>query len=506
MNDPRLELEELRRLDELQAKAGNVGGDEYLPQTLEIAGKDTGIPLPKSVAAGLVGAGKSTARIMQGVQQLFGGNSPQLAAQVAEENKLYAPLAAAHPWATGIGEGAPAMAVPMGGAGSVLGGVAKAALANAIPGALEYGTPEERAKQAAIGGAGGAAGGLLGAGLGRFITPVRSANPLATDEVRAIADAAKIKLTPAQATGSKPLQSLDATLATFPGSAGVMAKIQQGQGEGFNRAAMGLLGEPPTSSIANDAATLAKQGIGSRIEGAAAGVNIPVDMPLLDSLAKVEAKYAKNLTPDQRPIVGQYINDILNQGPTFDGKAYQAWRARIGARAQSTQDSELKSALKGVQGALDDAFDRAAPAAQSKAMDAARGQYRNFKTLEPLLQKAAMGASNIPPAQVASRALATKNFTPEMQNLAQLGQTLKDYPNSGTTPRLFWQTILSNPAQLLNPFLMVGAPAAYGVAKAIHNPLSRKYLTNEAMTPELEALLIRGGGLLGYGGARGAGQ
>lgn len=470
-----------------------------LPQTLSVAGMDTGIPLPQSVAAGLVGAGRSTQRIIQGVQQLFGGGPPQ--AQVDEESRLYAPLAAAHPIATGLGEAAPAAAVPVGGSATLLGGILRSALAGAVPGALEYGSPEERAKAAGLGAAGGAVGGIAGGLLGKTLTPFGSANPLATDEARALAQQAGLQLTPAQATGSKVLSSLDGTLATFPGSAGLMAKIQQGQREGFNKAAMLTMGEPATASIAQDAAQIAGQNIGGRIADAAQGAAVKLNTDeLVNSLGAVEQKYMRNLASDQKPFVSNAIDDILTAATkgdgTVPGDVYQAWRSRLGARAQGTSDSEFKGAIKGIQGALDDAFSASVGGAGSAAMQAARGQYRNFKTLEPLLQKAGMSNEDISPAQVMTRAIASGNTSPAMMNLATLGQAIgKDYANSGTAPRLFWQDIFRNPLQLANPFPMT----AYAIAKAMHNPVGSAYLTNELVGPELLQALTRGGGLLGYG-------
>lgn len=480
--------------------------DANLAGTLNFMGRDTGIPIPPALEAFLIGAGKATTRIGQGVRQLMPGSNAELDKQVAAEQTAYAPLEKAHPWATGFGEAMPAMAVPIGGAASLPVTMGKAALAAALPGALEYGTAAERAKRAALGGAAGAIGAGVGYGFGRLLTPVRSSNPAASAETNALAEAAGIKLTPAQATGSKPLASLEGTLATYPGSAGYMAKIKQAQAEGFNRAAAGVLGQPPTSTIANDAAQLARQGIGGRIEAAAAPVQVRIGTEeFINDLAAVESKYMKNLTSDQKPFVKNVIKDILDAGDTIPGNMYQAWRSRIGARAAGTSDSEFKGALKGIQKALDKAFDASAGPDAASAMNAARSQYRNFKTLEPLLEKAAMTSSNISPKGVASRALATGNTQGPMQSLAQLGQTVGgEYMNSGTAPRLLWQEIIQNPLRLLNPMLSIGGPTAWTMAHGINSPLGSKYLTNQLVTPEIERILMRGGGLLGYGAANAA--
>lgn len=502
---------ELARLEQLVTQ--REGQKPDLPSTLSLGipgtdyRLDTRIPLPAALAAGMLGAGKATTRIGQGIQQAASGfNNPALEGQVAEENRLYAPVAKAHPIASGLGESLPAFAIPVGAVASLPAALARTAAASAVPGALEYGTPQERAMRAGLGAAAGAAGAGAGYGLGRLITPIRPANPVLSKEAETLAGSAGVPLTAGQITGSKPLQSLEGTLATFPGSAARMAAIRQAQGEGFNRAAMGTLGEAPVSSIAPDTAAIAARNIGGRLESAAAPVTMRLGTDaVINDLAAVEAKYMRNLSADQKPFIKNAIDDIL-QADSIDGLTYQAWRSRIGARAASTSDSEFKGALKGLQGALDRAFDASAGSDASAAMKAARGEWRNYKTLAPLLDKAGMTTNNIPAAQVATRALASKNTQGAVGDLAQLGQVIgKEYMNSGTAPRLFWQSVLENPLRILNPISSVGAPFAWTTAQTITRGPGIRYLTNNLMTPELESRLMRSGGLLGYAGANAAG-
>jgi hypothetical protein len=132
-------------------------------------------------------------------------------------------------------------------------------------------------------------------------------------------------------------------------------------------------------------------------------------------------------------------------------------------------------------------------------MQTARGQYRNFKTLEPLINKASMSSNNIPPAQVLNRALATKNTQGVMGGLAQLGQQMgKEYPNSGTAPRLFWQRLLTEPTALLEPGMWAGATGIpYLTAKAMTSGPGERYLSKGllSITPERERLLKAGFGV-----------
>lgn len=110
----------------------------------------------------LIGAGRTFDRIGKGMQQLYYGATgneaaqAQLKAQAESDDAAYAPLKEARPWATGLGEAAPTLVLPGGGAATLWGNAGRMALSGAVPGALEYGSLEDRAKQAGIGAASGA--------------------------------------------------------------------------------------------------------------------------------------------------------------------------------------------------------------------------------------------------------------------------------------------------------------------------------------------------------------
>jgi hypothetical protein len=150
---PREELEALRRLAELEAR-------ERVP-----APKPERAPVedPGFAQSMLIGTGRTFDRIGKGVQQMYYGATGQdgkqaaLKAEADADDAAYKPLQDLRPWATGIGEALPSVALPAGGATTILGNMGRMALAGAAPGALEYGTVGERAKRAAVGAASGAA-------------------------------------------------------------------------------------------------------------------------------------------------------------------------------------------------------------------------------------------------------------------------------------------------------------------------------------------------------------
>jgi hypothetical protein len=130
--DPRDELKMLRRLAELEAKAA--GGSVAPAAPVDpVPGGD-----PGAMGALAIGAGKATDSILDGITQLYlkaTGDSKALGGlkqNLVEKAALYRPLQEARPIATAIGEAAPGMVVPVGGAAT---GVKALALAGAKGGA-----------------------------------------------------------------------------------------------------------------------------------------------------------------------------------------------------------------------------------------------------------------------------------------------------------------------------------------------------------------------------------
>jgi hypothetical protein len=124
---------------------------------------------PGFAQTALIAAGRTVDRVGKGMQQLYYGATGQADKQAAlktaaqEDNAAYQQLRELRPWATGIGEAVPSMVVPMGGAATMVGNVGRMALAGGLPGALEYGSAEERAQRGIIGGLSAASLPLLGA-------------------------------------------------------------------------------------------------------------------------------------------------------------------------------------------------------------------------------------------------------------------------------------------------------------------------------------------------------
>jgi hypothetical protein len=494
--------------DQLVAIAGRTNPEDSLPTKMPLGPWETPIPLNKNVAAFLVGGGKTTARIGQGMQQLA-NDSPELKARVAEEQRLYDPLAKAFPMSTGLGESLPAMAIPIGGAAGVAGVMGRTALASAVPAALEYGSLSERAKNTALAGGAGALGGAFGAAAGRVLQPVRAAT---ANVVADLFGRNGLPALPSQITGSKTLGWIEDAAASLPGGSRIR-NIAEQQQTGLNRVATGAMGKAD-DMFTPEAVNAAKQTVGQKFQNIPAATTVGVDRTLAQRLLAVEPNHYKNLSPDQRSIVKTYVDDILNFGPSgMPGDVYQKARSRIGARAESTQDSELKTALKGVQKSLDDAFERSASPADNAAYAEAREQWRAIKDLGNLTNV----DGRLSPARAATAGKNAPAGSAERE-VAELGAKMRPLRSSGTAERLMYQSLLTGGAGGAAGYLGDPASAAKWGAGSLVAPwivsqlLTRRpvmpYLTKGLLqvTPEIEKKLIRYGGLLGLSGANAVSQ
>lgn len=417
--------------------------------------------------------------------------------QQAQNAAAVAPVEQAYPMTTMLAESAPSMA------GGPLG---QAALAG-----LSYGTNEERLKNAG----GALVGNVLGAGAGKVIArvaqPVRGVVSDAVQNTRALFDKYGISGLPSQVTGSQPLGWIESTLSKLPGGSPIR-KAAADQQSALNSATMHAMGAAG-DQVTPDAVQAAKSALGQTFQSIPKQTTVQITPDIAQRLTSIESDYGKNLSPDQRKIVGQYLDDIFSYGETgMPGDVYQKARSRISARAASTQDSELKNALGGISSTLDRAFDASAGTDAASAMQTARAQYRAAKTIEPMAQE----SGNVSPARLANSA---KGMPGDLGDLAKLGSNMKSLPDSGTAQRLFYQSLLSGGIGLgagkasgdpTDAYKYAAGSFAlpYVASKFLASDAGRKYLTKGllSLSPEMEKKLMQasalGGGLLGQQFAR----
>lgn len=491
--------------EQLLAAAGRGKPDDNLPAKMPFGPWETPIPLPTSLAAGLVGAGRTFDRQIAGAQQPFyaatgqKGKSEQLAADQADKTSRYEPLTQAHPVATFLGEVAPTLA-------------AANPWAMAALGANEYGSIEDRG----IRGAAGYVGGKIGQGVARMFGPESMAGnlPNLSNQFFPSNTTNKwgIPLSVGQATQYKPAQIAESVIGNLP-FGGAINKAKDRTFSEFNRAISNTFGEN-TSNLAPDVLGSAQGKIGGKIGALADRNTLVPDFQLTQDLARVGTKAQKNLSTGDAKIVDNWISELLSkqqQGGGIPGTNYRAWRSDVGELAKSSGGT-LGNVLGDLRQSVTKAMDRSISPADAKEWAKANHDYFNVKQVAEAVKSM---PDNLSPAQLLHQVnMAQKNARfgggNDLAELAQWAkQTLPDkIPNSGTAQRLLYQKLLTNPVTAVAGLAGAGAGAnqldidpryaAFGLLPL----LAARGMAGQPVSEFTRKLLMRagGGGLLGLSG------
>jgi hypothetical protein len=506
-----------------------VGGPDALHQLAQNTGAGE---------AALIGAGRMGDRMYEGLKQaglgigsIFSNLLPERLKRAAQEElakkligqeqamagdtAVYKPLEQAHPIATAVGEALPLAAAPMlravEGAGA-LPAIVNGAASAAAPAALEYGTPEERAKRAALAGGAGAAGSALGKTVGavaqRAMQPVKQVETQSLQDAIAAAQRIGYPLTPGETTGSKALQMVEARLAKTPGSSGAMQEFQQSRDRALSRAAAGAMGETG-DEISKQMMAQASSRIGGEFDRLAVGKAVPLGQPFQDALAALKAQQS-TLGEFADPAIDTLVAkgmDLAKSGQV-DGKAYQLIRSRLGTKANdafASGNSEVGQALKTVRDAFDDAATATMTGADKQAWDLARQQWAVLKTLE---KGNVVEAGKVAPGRLkeALRTARPKDYKEgrldgPLADIATIAENFKPLPDSGTAGNMFTQGLLTG----VNPIAGAASVAApWAAQKAMFSKAGQDFLVNgRQMSPLERALMDRAARLGSLGVASG---
>ena len=391
----------------------------------------------------MAGVGRSIAETGRGIQQLVGLRSDE---QVARDRQLdEALLDTTGGFAGNLAGGAVQMMAPVPGAAaarlsSVAGRAAPyigaAARGAAFSGAQTVGEDESRAGNAAIGGALGAVGQGIAAGAGRLATGAKTKLTPTVQTAIENARAAGIPLHLSQVTDSRFLKTLGSVVNQLPFTGA--AKASQRQQEAFNRAVSRGFGED-APSLGDDVLRAARQRIGAVYDDIYSRNNVMLDDAALSKLASIEQSASRNLPKDEAAIVKNQIDDIIEatQNGGMPGAMYQAFRTDRLMPMESGSRSFQTGLIREIRKALDDAAERSVGPEDAKALAQARRQWRNLRTSEKALNQVAGAGGDVRPAALWPIVNQSKGATPEMRELARIGQVvLKDpIPNSGTPER-----------------------------------------------------------------------
>lgn len=386
--DPRQELEALRRMAELEAKAagkpkGGIGGGNVykgpsLLQEMRDAAPAAGIAMGYDFDKMARGARElnTSLEVIKG-EALGRDTSPQtsylgtLGREQAEADRLYAPLKAEFPRATAIGENAKLAAVPMGQA-TAFGRVAAPAVVAAGTEALKPGSPEERARGGVRKGLEAAVGGAVGEGFRRIIQPLPGvASGPVQAEARSAADVIPgVSLMPSQSSGSPGMRAVEDWLAQSPGGRGpIAAKITATQTALTRHAARGI-GVPDADALTPDVLAKAASQIKDDYSRLAPGVKLDVTQPVLDAVDRAEKALMKGADAGKQDALStiRKLKDQLYNTKSVSGDDWSVWQSDIGSIARSTENDRVGSVLGALRKELND-MARGPASAEWKAVD-----------------------------------------------------------------------------------------------------------------------------------------
>lgn len=392
------------------------------------------------------------------------------------------------------------------------------ALAASAPTQLASGAMGEGASQATgspiAGMAASVASPLAIKGLARAISP--AVNQL-TPEAKRLSEMLMfegVPLTAGQQTGSKPLQIAESVLDNLPFSGAMGNAAKADQRGAFNSAVLsraGIDAKTATPDVIDAAATK----LGQQFENISRQTTVNLDNNFLTDLQAAASKYGTKLPTNTRPVFQSYVDDLMNAGNQISGEIYQQARSDLGRQAKAlvTSDPALSNALKGIQGALDDAMERSVPAPLRSQWDQTRGEYANLKTIMKAMsgQGTMQAQGDISPSALygaARNAVSKDQFTRgagDLNDLARAGQLfIKDQiPNSGTAQRSMIQNLLTGGGGAglgVGGMVAGGIPGAVGalatpplVQALMQSKVGKAYLTNQfaaGMGPKMTPALL----------------
>jgi hypothetical protein len=350
------------------------------------------------------------------------------------------------PTATAAGS-VPLQVLSRGAVGAVQGG--EAAAINS--GASDNPLATQVAHGALVGGSLGAAAPALGAagsaltGRGVQLSPeVAQIAQMARDNYGIQLTAPQLGLSPSLAYASSALK-----MVPLSGAGAENAATQQQ----FNRAVSQTFGENATK-ITPDILTGAQRRIGGVMSTIENGANVSLDNTFLNDAARIEANARTSLPDSEYGVVKRQFDNImknLQPGDTISGTTYGnlIHKGSPLDSALNSSDSNIKNFAGQIRDALRDSLTRSLAPEDASAYQLARTQYKNLMTVRPLTLRAdatggaAPSTGDISPAALRSAVNRSYGDSVAMEppgsvplnDLARIGQMLKEPPSSGTAER-----------------------------------------------------------------------
>jgi hypothetical protein len=161
----------------------------------------------------------------------------------------------------------------------------------------------------------------------------------------------------------------------------------------FNRAVGETFGET-APKLTPQIIDSAKQRMGSEFDRIWGGNALKIDGQFVQDLQRIESDALAKLNPEQAAQVGRQVQNLLQkaQGTDIPGSFANNWQSELRMIAESEKGLH-KKLLEDLRRSAISAFNRSVSPADAAALTMNRQQYKAFKTVEPILQKAEAGTA-----------------------------------------------------------------------------------------------------------------
>jgi hypothetical protein len=334
-----------------------------------------------------------------------------------------------------------------------------------------------------------------------------------------------IPLGPANISGSNATRALRSVLNDAPFVGGIGERQGQAVQAGFNRAVGGTFGAQ-ADSLTPEVLDAAKKRMGGEFDRIWNNNRITVDVDMAQQLAALRDEAAK-LPQGEGARLMSWLEDVASK-TVEDGAGNFTIPGDVANRLQSKLRQEaakatgfLKDDLTELRRTLVGAFNRSVAPEDAQALSRNMGQYKAFKTVEPLLQGAEAGVAgrtvgDVPAGllpQAVRQSYRGGIAGSPFEDLTQIGsQYVADRVarTGGSTRAMIQNSALGGALTLgayANPLTLAAIPAAAGLQRGLgSNELARLLLALQSsdpavvralQSPEVQRLVLRSAPLAG---------
>lgn len=304
----------------------------------------------------------------------------------------------------------------------------------------------------------------------------------------------------ADTTKNKLVKSARSLMNDLPLTGSIGAAQSEAKQAAFNRAVGGTFGAAE-GKLTPQVLDAAKGKLGAEFDRIWNGNDLQLDPQFLTAIQRLRSE-ASNLPQGESARLSGWVDDLLSRVQTGpNGQAIIPGNIANPFQSKLRQEAEkgngfLKSGLEDLRKEVIGAFNRSIGATDAAALTANRSAYKNFKTVEPLLNKGAVGtagrelgdvpASLLPEAVRSSfSGLSSQTRQPALAELARVGSGLlaDRVPQTGGSARALLQNTgllagLGAGGAASPMSAAVGVPLAAATQWALGSPMVRKLLSS----------------------------